>query len=86
MARWGGEEFTFVFPNTTALQALEVCEKLRKCIENKNFSNIAEGLSVTVSFGVSDSSNVDDYDRLLSRADQALYKAKNKGRNRTEVM
>lgn len=86
VARWGGEEFTFVFPNTTALQALEVCERLRKCIENKNFSNIAEGLSVTVSFGVSDSSNVDDYDRLLSRADQALYKAKNKGRNRTEVM
>lgn len=86
VARWGGEEFTFVFPDTSAVQAQEMCEKLRKCIENKNFSNIAEGLSVTVSFGVSDSGDVDDYDRLLSRADQALYKAKNNGRNRTEVM
>ncbi|MGO2563674.1 MAG: GGDEF domain-containing protein, partial [Pseudoalteromonas nigrifaciens] len=41
---------------------------------------------VTVSFGVSDSNNIDDYDRLLSGADQALYKAKNGGRNRTEIM
>ncbi|MFP3616149.1 diguanylate cyclase [Paraburkholderia sp. SIMBA_050] len=47
---------------------------------------MAQGLSVTVSFGVSDSDNVDDYDRLLSRADQALYKAKNNGRNRVECI
>jgi len=86
VARWGGEEFTFVFPDMNTVQAQQLCEQLRKEIENKDFSSIAQGLSVTVSFGVSDSDNVDDYDRLLSYADQALYKAKNNGRNRTEVV
>lgn len=86
VARWGGEEFTFVLPENNAFQAQQLCEQLRKEIENKDFSDIAPGLSVTVSFGIADSYNVDDYDRLLSRADQALYIAKNSGRNRTEVM
>ncbi|MFP3350603.1 two-component regulator propeller domain-containing protein [Pseudoalteromonas sp. SIMBA_153] len=86
VARWGGEEFTFVFPDMNTVQAQQLCEQLRKEIENNDFSSIAQGLSVTVSFGVSDSDNVDDYDRLLSRADQALYKAKNNGRNRVECI
>ncbi|MFM9481523.1 GGDEF domain-containing protein [Streptomyces scabiei] len=43
------------------------------------------GLKVTVSFGIADSSLVDEYDRLLVQADQALYKAKSNGRNRVEV-
>jgi len=87
VARWGGEEFTLVFPNKTAAEAKLMCELLREEIANNDFSVIAAGLhQVTASFGVSDSNNIDDYDRLLSGADQALYKAKNGGRNRTEIM
>jgi diguanylate cyclase (GGDEF)-like protein len=86
IARWGGEEFTLLFPNKTAEQAKMVCELLRQDIATCDFSKIAQGLIVTASFGVSDSTAVVDYDRLLSGADQALYKAKNNGRNRTEVI
>jgi diguanylate cyclase (GGDEF)-like protein len=86
IARWGGEEFTLLFPNTTAAEAKLLCEQLRVEIANNDFSNIADGFYITASFGISDSVNVDDYDRLLSQADQALYKAKNLGRNRSEVI
>lgn len=85
VARWGGEEFTLLFPNKTAQQAAQLCEQLRVEIANYDFSNIASGLTVTVSFGIADSLTVNDYDRLLAQADQALYKAKNNGRNRIEV-
>lgn len=85
IARWGGEEFTLFFPNKTAQQAALVCEELRMKIANYDLSNIASDLTVTVSFGVADSLTVNDYDRLLAQADQALYQAKNHGRNRVEV-
>ncbi|BDF93905.1 ligand-binding sensor domain-containing diguanylate cyclase [Pseudoalteromonas sp. KAN5] len=86
VARWGGEEFTLLFPNKTAQQAAELCDELRLEIANYDFSTIANGLSVTVSFGVADSLTVNDYDRLLAQADQALYKAKTIGRNRVEII
>ncbi|MEL0647602.1 two-component regulator propeller domain-containing protein [Pseudoalteromonas agarivorans] len=86
IARWGGEEFTILLPDMTAEQARVLCEKLRKAIESNDYSSIAKGINVTASFGVSDSLDVLDYDRLLSRADQALYRAKNNGRNRVEVV
>ncbi|MFY8326345.1 ligand-binding sensor domain-containing diguanylate cyclase [Pseudoalteromonas sp. ZZD1] len=86
VSRWGGEEFTLLLPNKTATQAVEICEQLRLDIESYDFSPIAMGLKVTVSFGIADSSLVDEYDRLLVQADQALYKAKNTGRNRVEVV
>ncbi|WP_149982838.1 ligand-binding sensor domain-containing diguanylate cyclase [Pseudoalteromonas rhizosphaerae] len=85
VARWGGEEFTLLFPHKTAQQAAQLCEELGVQIANYDFSNIASGLSVTVSFGVADSLAVNDYDRLLAQADQALYQAKSNGRNRVEI-
>jgi diguanylate cyclase (GGDEF)-like protein len=86
IARWGGEEFTLLFPGKTAFEARVICEQLRENISNNDFSTVAQNLNVTVSFGISDSIGINDYDRLLSRADQALYKAKNSGRNRTEII
>ena len=85
-ARWGGEEFTLLFPGKTAREAHDICEQFRERICNNDFSTLAQKLNVTVSFGISDSCDIDDYDRLLSRADQALYKAKNSGRNRIEII
>ncbi|WP_404339422.1 two-component regulator propeller domain-containing protein [Pseudoalteromonas mariniglutinosa] len=86
IARWGGEEFTLLFPNCSALQAQQFCENVRQTIAAHDFSAIAENLHVTVSFGVTDSRQVNDYDRLLAHADQALYQAKSNGRNRVEVL
>ncbi len=84
-ARWGGEEFTLLFPSKNAQEAARLCEIIRLEIAEYDFSNLAQGLSVTVSFGVADNIQVTDYDRLLSHADKALYNAKNSGRNRVYI-
>ena len=78
---WGGEEFTLLFPYKNAEEAARLCEIIRLEIAGYDFSELAQGLSVTVSFGVADNTQVADYDRLLSHADNALYNAKNNGRN-----
>lgn len=80
-ARWGGEEFTLLFPYKNAEEAARLCEIIRLEIAGYDFSELADSLSVTVSFGVADNAQVTDYDRLLAHADNALYNAKNNGRN-----
>jgi diguanylate cyclase (GGDEF)-like protein len=85
ISRWGGEEFTIMFPLTNTNTAAAICEELRQKIAQYDFSDIAVGLSITASFGISDSSKATDYDRLLSQADQALYHAKSNGRNQVST-
>ncbi len=80
-ARWGGEEFTLIFPNMLLKDAVLACEKLRKLIQQHE---IEPGLSFTASFGVSLLQDGDSFEDLLRRADNALYRAKGKGRNRVE--
>ena len=83
-ARWGGEEFITLLPNTDMKGALEVAEQIRKNIENLRVPcPQPEGEKVTASIGVStwiqgDNSTVD---KFISDADMALYVAKEKGRN-----
>lgn len=77
-ARWGGEEFMILMPNSTIDNALCVAEKLRKTIENTRIKN-AE--SMTVSFGVTHFNLGDTPESFVNRADQAMYKAKQQGRN-----
>ena len=90
-ARWGGEEFTVLLPGTDSPGALEVAEKIRKCVENTEIKN-SETLKtkVTVSIGVytiapggKSTSASHSIDEFVSGADKALYEAKEKGRNRT---
>ncbi len=78
LARWGGEEFVLVCPDTTLEQAEQVAENLRAELEH---SLVHEGESITASFGVA---SMDDanLDHLFKKADTALYKAKDLGRNR----
>ena len=77
--RLGGEEFLVVLPGATLAAALDVAEALRRAIEGAP----AEGVSFTMSFGVSASSDADfEFAPLLAAADQALYAAKHAGRNR----
>jgi diguanylate cyclase (GGDEF)-like protein len=83
VARYGGEEFCVVFPNTPLEQATEICERLRVAIETASWAAIAPELGVTASFGVAQYTS--SAQALIDSADDALYKAKNSGRNRVEV-
>lgn len=80
LARWGGEEFTVLVPGIAGSNAVQFAEKLRVIIEGFVFAN---GLRVTCSFGVSEYVAGEDGDIFINRADKALYKAKESGRNRS---
>lgn len=81
-ARWGGEEFILMLPQTDINAAYKIAEKLRKKIGSHPFENL-KGL--TCSIGVSMLQKDDDFHSLIKRADNALYKAKNTGRNKTII-
>ena len=82
LARWGGEEFTLIFPGLDARQAHACCERMRQRIAEADYTPIATGLHLTASFGVCDTHAITHYQELLRLADQALYQAKAHGRNR----
>ncbi len=82
IARFGGEEFVMLLPNTTANQALILTEKLRHLIENTGFNSHGSAINITVSCGISDFNGDDTREIVFERADQALYQAKEQGRNR----
>jgi diguanylate cyclase (GGDEF)-like protein len=84
-ARYGGDEFVVMLPDTPASGALEVAERIRKAVGETPFAIEAGRVSSTVSIGVA--SYPEDgrtMDALLARADRALYLAKEGGRNRVE--
>ncbi|MBT4521450.1 MAG: GGDEF domain-containing protein [Halieaceae bacterium] len=89
LARYGGEEFVILLPQTSQETASQVAEKLRSAVENAAFDDGSESYQVTASFGVSSVSPVikDDFSNteFIKMADQALYKAKRKGRNHVVV-
>jgi len=78
VGRWGGEEFLIILPHTTAQKAKELAEKLRKLIESFNFSKVA---TKTASFGVAEFKSGMSIEQLIDKADKALYKSKENGRN-----
>ncbi|MGE5625360.1 MAG: diguanylate cyclase [Bacillota bacterium] len=82
IARYGGEEFLLCFPETTHENARAVCEKIRKQVEDYDWSRLQPGLAVTLSVGVAAAPPVYDVDALIAAADEKLYEAKRGGRNR----
>jgi diguanylate cyclase (GGDEF)-like protein len=84
LARWGGEEFTILINNDQD-NAYDFCELLRLTIKNYDFSDIADGLNMTISIGLTDNSKVTEYDKMINSADQALYFAKHNGRNQVRI-
>jgi diguanylate cyclase len=85
IARFGGEEFVILFPSTSADEAFRATEKLRLAIADSPFNFNGERVDVTISFGVAEICTDDDADGLFTRADQALYHAKQQGRNQTQL-
>lgn len=83
LARYGGEEFVIVMPESTLEQASLLAEKVRKLIEETKFHFEEHTIPVTVSVGVaSHYSKLQDVDSFIKAADEALYRAKEAGRNR----
>jgi diguanylate cyclase (GGDEF)-like protein len=81
-ARYGGEEFIVVAPETNMEGALALAEKIRHSIEQYIYPVVG---TVTISAGVAEFRSEDSEDMLIKRADEALYAAKSKGRNRVEI-
>lgn len=82
LGRWGGEEFLILLPSTTREGAVALAQKLREAIESTLFSIVG---NKTASFGVATYHAKDDAKTIVGRADEALYRAKDGGRNRVEV-
>ncbi|MBI2920260.1 MAG: diguanylate cyclase [Planctomycetes bacterium] len=84
--RYGGEELGVLCPETTAEQAQQLAERLRKKLEAKTIQGETKKLSVTASFGVAEwTADMKTPEDLVSRADEALYVAKKSGRNQVQV-
>lgn len=82
-ARWGGEEFLILTPNSDLKSALKLSQNLKDLIEKSEFEM---KYSVTISIGISTFSENLTQEELLKLADNALYKAKKNGRNRVEFI
>lgn len=81
MARWGGEEFIILLPNTSEDNGVKVAESIRKETESFLFS---PGQPLTISLGVAELHSSDkNIDSIVDRADEALYTSKRQGRNQT---
>lgn len=82
-ARWGGEEFLILIIETRAEEAIEITEKLLALIRETQIEPVG---NTTASIGVTSVRQGDTEESILIRSDQALYKAKDNGRNRIEVL
>lgn len=87
VGRYGGEEFLIVAPTSDAMGALGLAERIRLAIESKPIMADSTPISITVSLGVAASTDAFPLgcESMLRLADQALYRAKERGRNRSEL-
>ena len=86
-SRYGGEEFVLILPETDQESALQVANKVQDEIRSCVFGSNNKHFSLTVSIGISSTSNREysDWNQMLNAADQALYVAKNNGKDRAET-
>jgi diguanylate cyclase (GGDEF)-like protein len=83
--RWGGEEFLVILPGVDRALAQHIVERARKSIEDDAIVVGGNVLRITISVGVAERHPGEARDGLIARADEALYIAKNSGRNRVEL-
>jgi diguanylate cyclase (GGDEF)-like protein len=87
LARMGGEEFVLVLPGAHLQDGMAIAERIRKRVQANGVLIQSKPVNLTVSIGVSaNTSKLNTPDQLIEAADQALYRAKSRGRNRVEAM
>ncbi|MCW8915969.1 MAG: sensor domain-containing diguanylate cyclase [Magnetovibrio sp.] len=86
LCRWGGEEFVIMAPACTADEARRLADSIRDGVRNRTIFKKAPDYKLTLSIGISECLTDDTKDSLVGRTDSAMYKAKENGRDRTEVL
>ncbi len=84
LSRYGGEEFVILLPNTEMKDGISIMNKIRHEIASKEFKSSRDGRAVsniTMSFGLAELTHEDNFHSLFDRADKALYRSKQNGRN-----
>jgi len=85
VGRWGGEEFLIVLPNTNIHNAITTADKLVKSIHKNTLTLNEEQATISISIGVAEFVETSSFESIIKNADDALYLAKENGRNRYEV-
>lgn len=85
LARWGGEEFIILLPETTKEDALQVASRILTSVSTFMFSSFPRQLTVSIGLSGIPATDIDTPEKLIAASDRALYEAKNKGRNRIEI-
>jgi diguanylate cyclase (GGDEF)-like protein len=82
VARWGGEEYLFLLPETNGNQGMQLAEQLRNQIEKERYTQDDKIFSISISIGLHQIAATDTINQAITKADTNLYKAKEQGRNR----
>lgn len=85
LGRYGGEEFAAVIPGATSADALAAAERVRAAVERLRIAGIPTPVTVSVGAAVCTEPETETIDAVIGRADEALYAAKDRGRNRVEL-
>lgn len=83
-ARWGGEEFLFVLPDTDTAQGVIMAQEMIHAVSELKLTCDGETVRVTMTAGICEGQPGDDPEKVINRADSRLYKGKNGGKNRVE--
>jgi diguanylate cyclase (GGDEF)-like protein len=85
IGRYGGEEFVLLLPQTPLAGAVTVAERIRMLCSELQFEGVLHATRVTVSIGVAEHIKGQSWERTIERADHALYRAKQQGRNQVQT-
>ena len=86
VARWGGEEFLFILPDTDGQQAIICMDRLRSAFSELHVGSVPSAHRLSFSAGIALCSGPDDIEAAIERADRGMYSAKAAGRNRTSCL
>jgi diguanylate cyclase (GGDEF)-like protein len=86
ICRWGGEEFMILAANCNLHDAHRLSVAIHEAFSKETFFADDPDFKITVSVGITEVRPEDDEESLIARADKALYRAKDLGRNRTEAL
>lgn len=88
IGRWGGEEFIALLTQAKKADAKKVAERILQSVSDHRFQGLPENEKITISIGVAsvpEDGDIDNWEKLIKAADEALYRAKRNGRNRVEL-